>query len=218
MCLCTVRNSYCYRQIDTEKRIERIMKTQIRPLLRALALLAVLSASNPASACYDPGAQRWINRDPLGDPGFRGAAKENRLSVLAQPNSYVFLRNSPCLFLDSDGLTAIVIGAGGAAIGAGETGAISNPIGAALCAGAAVGATLCWAFPNVMTKPGEWIGNWVCPRSRAYRETCFLATEFEGYCLYTCPSGIRVFPRPVTGCPIRFTFKSPNPLNPTWRP
>jgi len=41
------------------------MKTQSKALVWTLALLALLSATNLASAYYDPGVQRWINRDPL---------------------------------------------------------------------------------------------------------------------------------------------------------
>jgi uncharacterized protein RhaS with RHS repeats len=34
-----------------------------------LTLLALLSAPDLASAYYDPGVQRWINRDPIGEWG-----------------------------------------------------------------------------------------------------------------------------------------------------
>lgn len=45
------------------------MTTQIRPLLGSLALLGLLSAPPLASAYYDPGVQRWINRDPTDERG-----------------------------------------------------------------------------------------------------------------------------------------------------
>jgi hypothetical protein len=45
------------------------MKTQMKPLPWALALLTLLSAPDLASAYYDPGVQRWINRDPVAERG-----------------------------------------------------------------------------------------------------------------------------------------------------
>jgi len=46
------------------------MKTHMKRLLGFLILLALFSAPHLASAYYDPGVQRWINRDPLGELGF----------------------------------------------------------------------------------------------------------------------------------------------------
>ena len=46
------------------------MKIHQKPLIKFLTLLAVLSGPHLASAYYDPGVQRWINRDPLEEPGF----------------------------------------------------------------------------------------------------------------------------------------------------
>ncbi len=40
------------------------MTVRMKPLLWALALLALLFAPDLATAYYDPGVQRWINRDP----------------------------------------------------------------------------------------------------------------------------------------------------------
>jgi hypothetical protein len=84
-----MRDSYCYRQTETEKRIEIIMKTQMKPLLRTLAVLALISASNPASAYYDPGVQRWINRNPIEEVGGL--------------NLYSFCENSCIGWYDPDG-------------------------------------------------------------------------------------------------------------------
>lgn len=39
----------------------------MKPILWALALLALLSTPSLATAYYDPGVQRWINRDPVAD-------------------------------------------------------------------------------------------------------------------------------------------------------
>ena len=43
------------------------MKTQEKPTIWFLTLLALLTAPHLASAYYDPGAQRWLNRDPIGE-------------------------------------------------------------------------------------------------------------------------------------------------------
>jgi hypothetical protein len=45
------------------------MKTQMIHLFRCLILLSLIGAVNMASAHYDPGLQRWLNRDPLGELG-----------------------------------------------------------------------------------------------------------------------------------------------------
>jgi hypothetical protein len=45
------------------------MKTQMKPMIWLLTLLALLSGPHLASGYYDPGVQRWINRDPIGDNG-----------------------------------------------------------------------------------------------------------------------------------------------------
>ena len=47
------------------------MKTQMKRLLGFLTLLALFSVPHPASAYYDPGMQRWINRDPLATAGIK---------------------------------------------------------------------------------------------------------------------------------------------------
>jgi hypothetical protein len=59
-------------------------------LLIALLPIFLLSAER-ASACYDPGTQRWINRDPLGESGC--------------PNLYEVTWNRPLNGVDPDGLT-----------------------------------------------------------------------------------------------------------------
>ena len=46
------------------------MKTQMKPMIWLVTLLALFCAPHLASAYYDPGVQRWINRDPCGEVGF----------------------------------------------------------------------------------------------------------------------------------------------------
>jgi len=86
------------------------MKTQMQPLPSALALLVLLSATNLASAYYDPGVQRWINRDPLSETGFEVRRGLGRVSApLFVPagarNNFLFVGNSPLSAADSEGLT-----------------------------------------------------------------------------------------------------------------
>src|SRR5439155_3580917 len=55
---------------------------------------------------YDPNLQRWINRDPIGEPGFelmRRSYTRQRHPI----NQYVFVDNSPLVFLDGDGLDVL---------------------------------------------------------------------------------------------------------------
>lgn len=60
------------------------MKTQLN--LRLVLVLVVLTGLPPASAYYDPGVQRWINRDPVGE---RGGL-----------NLYGFVSNAPVTKID----------------------------------------------------------------------------------------------------------------------
>jgi RHS repeat-associated protein len=57
-----------------------------------------------APAHYDPGVQRWINRDPLGEPGFE-LIRDQPTSVLGgEPHRYLFVANNPISRTDSLGL------------------------------------------------------------------------------------------------------------------
>lgn len=83
------------------------MKTN---LLWALALMAFFSAANLAWAYYDPGVQRWLNRDPLGDTGSAFLPRHQALhglkgpaESLLGPNLCAFIHNSPVSLFDIDG-------------------------------------------------------------------------------------------------------------------
>jgi RHS repeat-associated protein len=52
---------------------------------------------------YDPNLQRWINRDPLGELGFRTLA-EKLMQSSEEPNTYAFLRNNGISEIDPEGL------------------------------------------------------------------------------------------------------------------
>ncbi len=51
------------------------MKRIIRTLSLITPLLFTLASAPDALAYYDPGVQRWINRDPLGEQGFETQAR-----------------------------------------------------------------------------------------------------------------------------------------------
>jgi hypothetical protein len=68
------------------------MKTPIpRWLSTPLLLLMLLAGAPLAEAYYDPGIQRWINRDPVGEPG--------------DVNLFRFVNNEPMTISDPDGRT-----------------------------------------------------------------------------------------------------------------
>jgi hypothetical protein len=81
------------------------MKT-IRSRWTLLALVLLLLALQPASAFYDPGVQRWLNRDPLREAGFQLIRKESATALLSI-NLYEFAYNSAPNEVDSFGLQII---------------------------------------------------------------------------------------------------------------
>jgi RHS repeat-associated protein len=62
---------------------------------------------------YEPNVQRWLNRDPIAELGFRSVrtqralAQSALLTIIAGPNLYTFVRNSPVLFVDYNGLEVL---------------------------------------------------------------------------------------------------------------
>jgi hypothetical protein len=78
------------RRKDTIDEMTLFMKTQINLLLWASTLSVLFCAPNLASAYYDPGVQRWINRDP---------GEED-----AGVNLYAFVDDAPLNQLDHFGL------------------------------------------------------------------------------------------------------------------
>ncbi len=53
---------------------------------------------------YDPGMQRWLNRDPLGEVSFEVLRKRRAKAVGDGPNFYTFVRNTPINGCDAIGL------------------------------------------------------------------------------------------------------------------
>jgi uncharacterized protein RhaS with RHS repeats len=73
------------------------MKT--RTLVHAVVAMVWLLTLTEAAAFYDPGAQRWINRDPI---GHRGGV-----------NLFTSARNNPVTFIDALGLDVWIEGPAG---------------------------------------------------------------------------------------------------------
>jgi len=97
------------------------MNAKLRRFTKGIALLLLLTAVHSASAFYDTHVGRWVNRDPLGELGFRLAVDSKQASFDASaddyseklnqilkepggPNLYGFVGNSPLNHTDSLGL------------------------------------------------------------------------------------------------------------------
>ena len=79
-----------------------------------VASLAYLVGLSNASAFYDPGAQRWLNRDPIGERGFVVLANKKNPLFSGEPNRYEFNVNNPISVFDLYGLDACLDAAGAA--------------------------------------------------------------------------------------------------------
>ena len=56
---------------------------------------------------YDPGMQRWLNRDPMGEVGFQLGRKRGVSLTGSTSHSYAFLRNAPYQNVDPLGLSPL---------------------------------------------------------------------------------------------------------------
>src|SRR5437899_3025973 len=81
------------------------MKSITSRITRAIPLLLVIWTAHTAQAWYDPGLQRWINRDPINELGFEAshevAARQTSSNDLG---AYLFARNNPVNHVDPNGL------------------------------------------------------------------------------------------------------------------
>jgi RHS repeat-associated protein len=75
-----------------------------RILLLSLILCA-LTCAETAVAYYDPGTQRWINRDPLAEQGFELLRGHEPDMLDDEPNLYTFVRNNSIQRIDRYGLS-----------------------------------------------------------------------------------------------------------------
>ena len=102
-----MRNVCCCPHIRTKKRIKRVIQVQMKPIIRFLTLLALFSAPHLASAYYDPGVQRWISRDPVGERGFQAARQSKRSTGRNELNLFLFVGNTPNHDIDAYGLQRV---------------------------------------------------------------------------------------------------------------
>jgi len=91
---------------------------QIWFTMKAAAMLATLFfTGGPAFAYYDPGMQRWLNRDPLVERGFR-ILNQSDATKAFDANHFMFVGNNPILSVDANGLSYVGIGVGLSGAGA----------------------------------------------------------------------------------------------------
>ena len=95
-----------------------------------VVLLAYWAGLCNASAFYEPGAQRWVNRDPINEIGFDILSGKYRISLKEEQNLYAFIRNSPLTRNDIEGLagTDPTVPGAGSFLGPGIAGGILEVI------------------------------------------------------------------------------------------
>ena len=79
------------------------MKTK-RFVISALAVCLLSILTNNAMAFYNPQTGHWLNRDPLGEPGFEVLKRQSASPLAGGPNRYIFVRNDPIMKWDYLGL------------------------------------------------------------------------------------------------------------------
>jgi RHS repeat-associated protein len=79
--------------------------TSVLKRLALTGLLVLPLLPRTASAYYDPGVQRWLNRDPAADLGFISLSRRIVPTAAIAANIYRFVGNRPVLLVDPLGLT-----------------------------------------------------------------------------------------------------------------
>ncbi len=69
-----------------------------------LALLLSLFTGQQVHAFYNPTTGRWLNRDPIGEPGFEMQRGKKASAIAGGPNRHLFVKNSPIAQWDYLGL------------------------------------------------------------------------------------------------------------------
>jgi RHS repeat-associated protein len=81
------------------------MKTSIpRGRSTPLLLLILLAGAPLAEAYYDPGIQRWINRDPINEVGFEVFKYPKHARKGYYGHDYAYVQNAPTSYIDPLGL------------------------------------------------------------------------------------------------------------------
>jgi len=85
------------------------MKPSAIAVFNSLLLILInLAVAPAASAYYDPSVQRWINRDPIGEPGFQVASANSDKPIRQRSTMlYGFAGNAPVMRYDLHGLNPV---------------------------------------------------------------------------------------------------------------
>lgn len=165
-----------------------------------------------AKAYYDPGTQRWLNRDPIGDAfGLHEALRTDLQLTLtltdnAFANLYAFNYNNTLGFIDADGRIALPV-----------------VIGGGIAAAYLGGVIICHFYPpcaRAAEQAGRGIAEGVreiCrARPRPEPSDCTLLYSTEGLCVYKCSSPVGSFmgaiPKPPGGCPQEASIDDVKPM------
>jgi hypothetical protein len=89
--------------MKASKHMKRIMQ-----LLPCLTLVALAASLQTTLGYYDPGIQRWINRDPILEPGFNSRRIGDDNPPILDPNDFRFAWNNANTFIDTDGLSGAI--------------------------------------------------------------------------------------------------------------
>ncbi len=153
---------------------------------------------------YDPNTQRWLNRDPFGEPGFEVLRKGLASPLAGDVNRYLIVRNNPNGFIDSDGLGVIAIPIPVGGVGAGAGIGVGGAIGIGL--GVGVGAGLFLDTYTPVGSIGIAIANRVCPQKHYKTEACRKIADWvdpatgRRFCRFRCDYSEEIFLREGTGC------------------
>lgn len=118
---------------STAMKAKQLMQFLLVPML-------LLCLETSAHAFYDASVGRWVNRDPLGEPGHetlintQSRAHYGFAELLPEgPSLYGFVQNNPVVFYDADGRVIPLIIGGGVALTTAQAVAASFGVGLIAC-------------------------------------------------------------------------------------
>jgi RHS repeat-associated protein len=135
---------------------------------------------------YDGNLQRWLNRDPINEFGFKSETRRNSFSSTREGESlYCFIQNSPLEFIDPDGLDCkgncrnqFKKNLIGCALGVGLGFAAAVVPCAIACVASGPGYAFCIGF---------CIGYFASPAAQAFTACAAVASANEIACEANCP-------------------------------
>jgi hypothetical protein len=80
------------------------MKQRLSQLRCWLVLFSLAASLQITPGYYDPAAQHWINRDPLGEVGIEALSTMQASLFGGGPNVFIFVSNGPTIWWDAFGL------------------------------------------------------------------------------------------------------------------